>query len=121
MDNTRFKQSKINYPQSNRNWKTRRSNSYNNSIQDKFLQLCVKNGTEVQVHLKNDSVKKGFIRGFDNWTLIISENDDNIIMLFKSAVTAITPIETLFWQTLEHNAVFSNVSEPRSIYDHYYH
>ena len=42
-------------------------------------------------------------------------------MLFKSAVTAITPIETLFWQTLEHNAVFSNVSEPRSIYDHYYH
>ncbi|HHX37956.1 MAG TPA: hypothetical protein GX717_08255 [Clostridiaceae bacterium] len=121
MDHSRFKQTGTGYTNSGRQWKSRRPHHTQGSIQDNFLKFCVKNGSEVQVHLKNDSVKTGFIRGFDNWTLILAEQDEQIIMLFKSAVTAITPLEALFWQDLEQHTALGTVAEPQSLYDRLYH
>lgn len=76
--------------------------SYVRSVQDPFLNYCVREGTEVNLILKNDGVKNGIIRGFDNWSILISDKDENVSLIFKSGISAITPADEINWLELVH-------------------
>ena len=56
------------------------------SVQQPFLGHCVREGTEVNVLLKNDGVKNGYIRGFDNWSLLISDKDESVSLVLNPAL-----------------------------------
>ena len=107
-------------------WKQRRGGSrpesWRLSIQDQFLNYCVREGISILVHLKNDSVKQGHLRGFDNWSLVLSDEDDKMILLFKSAVSAILPAEAISWHDIEHGQLpFGAVSDQVHLYQSLYH
>lgn len=107
-------------------WKQRRGGSrpeaWRASIQDQFLNYCVREGIAILVHLKNDSVKQGHLRGFDNWSLILSDESDKMILLFKSAVSAILPNEAVSWHEIEHSQQpFEAVSDQVHLYRSLYH
>ena len=56
--------------------------------QDQFLNKCRKNDTEIKVYLISGYQMVGTIRGFDNFSLVL-KNDDNIKMIYKHAISTI--------------------------------
>ncbi len=79
-----------------------RSSALIHSVQDPFLGYCVREAAEVNVLLKNDGVKTGYIRGYDNWSLLVSDKEEAISLIFKSGVSAITPVDEINWAELHH-------------------
>ncbi|NLX61340.1 MAG: RNA chaperone Hfq [Tissierellia bacterium] len=62
----------------------------NMNMQDLFLNKIRKENNEVTIYLINGYQIKGYIKGFDNYVLII-ENNDKQQMVYKHAISTITP------------------------------
>lgn len=70
-----------------------------NNLQDVFLNQARKNKIGVAIHLVNGFQLKGFVKGFDNF-IIILEGDGKQTMIYKHAVSTITPIKPVLYTQL---------------------
>lgn len=61
-----------------------------NNIQDHLLNQVRKDKTQITIYLSNGVPIKGKVISFDNFTIIM-ETKDKQIMVYKHAVTTITP------------------------------
>ncbi|MDL2280962.1 RNA chaperone Hfq [Selenomonadales bacterium OttesenSCG-928-I06] len=62
------------------------------NLQDNFLNQIRKENTPVIIYLVNGFQLRGLVKGFDNFTIII-ENDGKQQMVYKHAVSTITPFK----------------------------
>jgi len=60
------------------------------NIQDTFLNQLRKEHIPVTIYLVNGFQLRGFIRGFDNFTVVI-ESDGKQMMVYKHAISTFTP------------------------------
>ena len=65
-------------------------NKQQNNLQDIFLNGARKNKIPVEVYLTNGYKLKGFVKGFDSFTVIL-DCDGKQMLVYKHAVTTITP------------------------------
>jgi host factor-I protein len=63
-------------------------------LQDAFLNQCRKEGVRCIVYLVNGVQLRGVIRAFDNFTLLMEENGEHMIV-YKHAVTTVQPMRRL--------------------------
>ncbi|SEJ06088.1 host factor-I protein [Propionispira arboris] len=64
------------------------------NLQDSFLNQVRKENVSVTIHLVNGFQIRGYVKGFDNFTVII-ENEGKQQMVYKHAISTITPFKTL--------------------------
>lgn len=67
-----------------------------NNLQDVFLNQARKNRIPVTIHLVNGFQLKGFVKGFDNFTIIL-DNDGKQTMIYKHAVSTVTPLKAVLY------------------------
>lgn len=65
-------------------------------LQDVFLNQVRKEKVPVTIHLTNGYQIKGAVKGFDNFTIIM-ESEGKQIMIYKHAVSTISPIKSVFF------------------------
>ncbi|MBP1888437.1 host factor-I protein [Clostridium moniliforme] len=65
-------------------------NKQQNNLQDIFLNGARKNKIPVEVYLTNGYKLKGFVKGFDSFTVVL-DCDGKQMLVYKHAVTTITP------------------------------
>jgi len=70
------------------------------NLQDAFLNQCRKEKTPVTVFLVNGFQIKGMVRGFDNFTVII-EQDQKQQLIYKHAISTVAPLKPIGMLTLE--------------------
>lgn len=64
------------------------------NLQDSFLNQVRKENAAVIIYLVNGFQLRGQVRGFDNFTVII-ENDGKQQLVYKHAISTITPFKAL--------------------------
>lgn len=67
-----------------------------NNLQDVFLNQARKNRISVIIHLINGYQLKGYVKGFDNFTVIL-DSEGKQIMVYKHAVSTITPSKPVLY------------------------
>jgi host factor-I protein len=60
------------------------------SLQDSFLAECKQLGTAVTVHLVNGFQKRGVVKGFDPFTVLL-ESEGKTDLVYKHAISTISP------------------------------
>ena len=65
-------------------------------LQDVFLNQVRKERVPVTIHLTNGYQIKGLVKGFDNFTIIM-DSDGKQLMIYKHAVSTISPVKTVFF------------------------
>ena len=65
-----------------------------NNFQDVFLNGARKTKMTVTIHLVNGFQLKGMVRGFDNYVIVL-ETEDKQLLVYKHAVTTITPLKPI--------------------------
>ena len=65
-------------------------NKQTNNLQDIFLNNARKNKVPVSIYLTNGFLLKGYVKGFDNFTVIL-DCEGKQMMVYKHAITTITP------------------------------
>lgn len=64
------------------------------NLQDSFLNQIRKENIPVIVYLANGFQLRGAVKGFDNFTVIL-ENDGKQQLVYKHAISTITPVRPL--------------------------
>lgn len=64
------------------------------NLQDAFLNQVRKENIPVTIFLVNGFQLKGMVRGFDNFTVIL-ESDGKQMMIYKHAISTISPMRTV--------------------------
>ncbi|MGE5575897.1 MAG: RNA chaperone Hfq [Syntrophothermus sp.] len=64
------------------------------NLQDGFLNQVRKENVPVTIYLVNGFQLKGVVKGFDNFTIIL-ESDGKQEMVYKHAVSTITPLRAM--------------------------
>ena len=64
------------------------------NLQDSFLNHVRKENLAVVIYLVNGFQIRGLVRGFDNFTVII-ENDGKQQLVYKHAVSTISPVANI--------------------------
>ena len=64
------------------------------NLQDAFLNLVRKEKTPVTVYLVNGFQIKGIVKGFDNFTVII-EQDQKQQLIYKHAISTVAPLKAI--------------------------
>ena len=64
------------------------------NLQDMFLNQLRKEKTIVTVYLVNGFQLRGFVRGFDSFTIII-ENEGKQNLVYKNVISTITPAKAV--------------------------
>lgn len=67
-----------------------------NNLQDIFLNSARKNRIEVTIHLTNGFQLKGFVKGFDNFTVILDSLGKQML-IYKHAISTITPSKDILF------------------------
>ncbi|BDR64243.1 RNA chaperone Hfq [Clostridium tetani] len=67
-----------------------------NNLQDIFLNSARKNRIEVTIHLTNGFQIKGFVKGFDNFTVILDSLGKQML-IYKHAISTITPSKDILF------------------------
>jgi len=73
------------------------------NLQENFLNQARKENVPVTVHLLNGFQIKGMIRGFDQFTVVVDAMGRQQ-MIFKHAISTITPVKPLGTQAVEKSA-----------------
>lgn len=66
----------------------------NLNLQDVFLNQVRKDGTPVTIFLLNGFQIKGFVRGFDNFTVVM-DSDNKQQLIYKHAISTIMPLRSV--------------------------
>jgi host factor-I protein len=82
-------------------------------LQDVFLNQVRKEKVVVTVHLTNGYQIKGVIKGFDNFIIII-ESEGKQLMIYKHAVSTVSPSKTVLFPFTDKAAVIPPVTAPES-------
>ena len=77
-------------------------NKQQNNLQDIFLNGARKNKIPVEVYLTNGYKLKGFVKGFDSFTVVL-DCDGKQMLVYKHAVTTITPATPILFVNNEVN------------------
>lgn len=64
------------------------------NLQDAFLNQVRKENIPVTIFLVNGFQLKGMVKGFDNFTVIL-ESDGKQMMIYKHAISTISPMRTV--------------------------
>ena len=64
------------------------------NLQDSFLKQIRRENVPVIIYLVNGFQLRGAVRGFDNFTVIL-ENDGKQQLVYKHAISTITPIRAV--------------------------
>lgn len=64
------------------------------NLQDSFLNQVRRDNIPVTIYLVNGYQIKGFIKGFDNFTVVL-ENDGKQQLVYKHALSTIAPLRTV--------------------------
>lgn len=72
------------------------------NLQDSFLNQVRKDNIAVTIYLVNGFQIKGQVRGFDNFTVIL-ENDNRQQMIYKHAISTIMPLQSMQIMSAEKN------------------
>lgn len=75
-------------------------NKQQSNIQDIFLNNARKNKIQLTIHLLNGFQLKGFVKGFDNFTVILY-CDNKQMLIYKHSISTITPIEPILFSDNE--------------------
>lgn len=70
-----------------------------NNLQDIFLNNARKNKVQVIIYLTNGFQLRGYIKGFDNFTLVL-DSDNKQILVYKHSITTITPSTPVLFSNL---------------------
>ncbi|NLO88203.1 MAG: RNA chaperone Hfq [Firmicutes bacterium] len=65
--------------------------SKNINLQDVFLNQIRKDGVPVTIFLLNGYQIKGYVRGFDNFTVVM-DSDGKQQLIYKHAISTIVPL-----------------------------
>lgn len=71
-------------------------NKTTNNLQDIFLNSARKGRVSVIIHLTNGFQLKGYVKGFDSFTVIL-DSDGKQMMIYKHAISTITPAKPLLF------------------------
>lgn len=71
-----------------------------NNLQDIFLNGARKNKISVIIYLTNGFQLKGYVKGFDSFTVIL-DSEDKQILVYKHAITTITPAKPILFNNQE--------------------
>lgn len=71
-------------------------NKQQNNLQDIFLNNARKNKIQVIIHLLNGFQLKGFVKGFDNFTVVLN-CDDKQMLIYKHSISTITPFKPILF------------------------
>lgn len=71
-----------------------------NNLQDIFLNGARKNKTPVIIYLTNGFQIRGYVKGFDSFTVIM-DSDGKQLMIYKHAVSTITPSKPILFNNPE--------------------
>ncbi|MDI6619478.1 MAG: RNA chaperone Hfq [Clostridiales bacterium] len=75
-------------------------NKVNNNLQDVFLNQARKGHIPVSIHLANGFQIKGYVKGFDNFTIIL-DSEGKQLLIYKHAVSTISPQKPVLFNTSE--------------------
>jgi len=64
------------------------------NLQDVFLNKTRKDNISITIYLINGYQLKGFVKGFDNYTIIF-DSDGKQQMIYKHAISTIVPSKTI--------------------------
>ena len=64
------------------------------NLQDTFLNRARKDNISITVFLVNGYQIKGFVKGFDNYTLVL-DSEGKQQLIYKHAISTIVPITTI--------------------------
>jgi host factor-I protein len=65
------------------------------NLQDAFLSQVKKENALVVIYLVNGFQLKGVVKGFDNFTIFIENTETKMQMIYKHAVTTISPLKNI--------------------------
>jgi len=71
-----------------------------NNLQDIFLNSARKNRISVTVYLTNGFQIRGYVKGFDSFTVIL-DCDGKQMMIYKHAISTITPQQSILFNNME--------------------
>jgi len=71
-------------------------NKQQSNLQDVFLNNARRNKLQLTIHLMNGFQLKGFVKGFDNFTVIL-ECDNKQMLIYKHSISTITPIKPILF------------------------
>lgn len=71
-------------------------NKQQSNLQDIFLNNARRNKLQLTIHLINGFQLKGFVKGFDNFTVIL-ECDNKQMLIYKHSISTITPIKPILF------------------------
>ncbi len=77
-------------------------NKQPNNLQDIFLNGARKNKIMVTIYLTNGFQLKGFVKGFDSFTVIL-DSEGKQMMVYKHAITTITPNKPILFTEQEQD------------------
>lgn len=77
-----------------------------NNLQDLFLNGVRKSQVGVIIHLVNGFQLKGVVKGFDNF-IVMLDADGKQMMIYKHAITTITPSKPVQFNSAENVAELS--------------
>jgi host factor-I protein len=75
-------------------------NKITNNLQDVFLNQARKNKVSVIIHLINGFQLNGYVKGFDNFTIIL-DSVGKQVMVYKHAVSTITPAKPVLYTQMD--------------------
>jgi host factor-I protein len=79
-------------------------NKSTNNLQDIFLNGARKGKTAVTIYLTNGYQIKGYVKGFDSFTVIL-DCDGKQMMIYKHAVSTITPAKPVLFSNMNEEEV----------------
>ena len=71
-----------------------------NNLQDIFLNGARKNKITVIIYLTNGFQLKGYVKGFDSFTVIL-DSEGKQMLVYKHAITTITPAKAILFNNEE--------------------
>jgi host factor-I protein len=81
-------------------------NKSTNNLQDIFLNGARKNRIPVTTYLTSGFQIRGFVKGFDSFTVVI-DSDGKQMLIYKHAISTITPAKPILFtgQVEEENSI----------------
>ena len=74
----------------------------NNNLQDIFLNNARIHKIRLKVLLGNGSIISGYVKGFDNFTVVL-DSDDIELLLYKHSISTITPEKPILFTEKNNN------------------
>lgn len=72
-----------------------------NNLQDIFLNSARKNKIPVTIYLTSGFQIRGFVKGFDSFTVVL-DSDGKQMMIYKHAVSTITPGKPILFNNTQN-------------------